>query len=75
MIRFHLNELLQQLNISQTKFAHKTNIRPNTINNICNNRTKRVDVWALSQIMKVLNELSDEDIGISEFMEYIDENN
>ncbi|WP_158232693.1 helix-turn-helix transcriptional regulator [Sporosarcina sp. P26b] len=73
MIKFFLHEILQELKISQSKFAKQAAIRPNTINDICNNRTKRIELTTLTQILKVLNEIDDRPFRIGDVMEYIEE--
>ena len=73
MIKFFLNEILEELNISQTGFAKQADIRPNTINDICNNRTKRIEISTLNQIMKVLNELNEDSYNINDLISYSNE--
>lgn len=54
MIIFHLEELLQQQKISQNELARMTGIRPNTINDLVNNKTKRLEIATLNKILKVI---------------------
>lgn len=54
MIIFHLKELLQQQKISQNEFARMTGIRPNTINDLVNNKTKRLEIATFNKILKVI---------------------
>lgn len=54
MIIFHLEELLQQQKISQNEFARMTGIRPNTINDLVKNKTKRLEIATLNKILKVI---------------------
>lgn len=54
MIIFHLAELLEKENISQNKFARITDIRPNTINDIVNNKVQRIELRTLTKILSVI---------------------
>lgn len=67
MIKFHLKELLQQQNISQNEFARITGVRPNTINDIVNNKIKRLEMVTLN---KVLSEIIKLGYTVSDFIEY-----
>jgi DNA-binding Xre family transcriptional regulator len=71
MIKFKLDEILKELNISRTKFAHLADVRPNTINDMCNGNTKRIEVETLNNIMRTVNELSDREIKITDIICYI----
>jgi len=73
MIKFSLNKVLQELNISQNKFAKQTNIRPNTINDICNNRTKRIEVSTLNRIMLLLNQISNNSYEVGDIIKFENE--
>lgn len=55
MIKFQLDTILKANDISQNKFAKETGIRPNTINNIVNNKTKRIEVKTIDKIVKQIN--------------------
>ncbi|AVQ34016.1 helix-turn-helix domain-containing protein [Staphylococcus muscae] len=54
MIFFNLHEILKKENMSQNKFSKISGVRPNTINNICNNNLKRFELATLEKIMAVL---------------------
>lgn len=73
MIIFHLKKILLELKVSQTSFAKKANIRPNTINDMCNNQTKRIEIKTLTQVMLTLNSLSDNCYEICDLMEFKEE--
>ena len=70
MIVFKLGNILQHISMSQTHFAKLTDIRPNTINDIVNNRTKRIELSTLQRIMSVLYLYGFE---INDLMEYIND--
>lgn len=70
MIVFKLGDILNQISMSQTHFAKLAEIRPNTVNDIVNNRTKRIELPTLEGILKVLYPYG---FGINDLMEYIND--
>ncbi|MEC2869508.1 helix-turn-helix domain-containing protein [Bacillus bombysepticus] len=70
MIYFKLNGLLKQLNYSRNQFAQISGVRPNTINDMCNGSTKRLELDTLTLILKALNKISEHPINISDVMEF-----
>lgn len=55
-----LNDTLNKMNKSQYWLAKETGIAASTINNLCNNKTTRIDFNTIELICNVLNcELSD----------------
>ncbi|CVM28645.1 MULTISPECIES: helix-turn-helix domain-containing protein [Bacillus] len=70
MIYFKLDNLLKQIGCSRNNFANTSGIRPNTINDMCNNKTKRIEIETLIAILKTLNDISDIPIVIEDLMEY-----
>jgi DNA-binding Xre family transcriptional regulator len=70
MIKFKLNELLHELNITKNKFSVLSKIRPNTINDMCNGSTRRLEVDTLDAILECLNQLSDREITMLDLIEY-----
>lgn len=70
MIKFHLNSILIELDISQNRFAHTCGVRPNTINNIVNNKVQRIELDTLNKIM---SQLSIKNYEIKDLMEYTNE--
>lgn len=53
-IKIKLNELLINRNISQRELARMTDIRHPSINEMCNNETKRLPLANLAKICEVL---------------------
>lgn len=53
-IHIKLNELLDKQNISQHELSRLTGIRQPSINEMCNNQTKRLPLDNLAKICKVL---------------------
>lgn len=70
MIYFKLNGLLKQLNYSRNQFAQISGVRPNTINDMCNGITKRLEIDTLTLILKALNKISENPINISDVIEF-----
>lgn len=70
MINFKLDEILKQYNCSRTKFAHLAGVRPNTINDMCNGNTKRIELETLNSILATLNKLSNHSIVLEDVVEY-----
>lgn len=73
MIIFYLKDCLKELNISQNKFARQSGIRPNTINDLCNNKTKRIEICTLEKIMSTLNSISSRVFLLEEIIKYEEE--
>jgi len=72
MITFHLKEMLDTLNISQNKFSKISNVRLNTINDICRNNTKRIEISTLVNIMIGLNSIAKKKIILEDIMIFND---
>lgn len=73
MIFFVLHERLKELSISQNKFAKQSQLRPNTINDICNNYTKRIEVSTINKILIELNNIGEREYSIDDIMKYKNE--
>lgn len=54
MIIFQLQEILDKEGLSQNQFSKLSGVRPNTINNICNNNLKRLELSTLEKILETL---------------------
>jgi DNA-binding Xre family transcriptional regulator len=70
VIKFYLDEILRELKISQTKFAKQANIRPNTINNIYNNKTKRFEIETLDKILTTLNSIGNRNYDVGDLIKF-----
>ncbi|PSL41271.1 putative transcriptional regulator [Salsuginibacillus halophilus] len=73
MIIFKLDDLLKQLDCTESRLSKQSGIRPNTINDMCHNKTKRIEMNTLSSILKALNEISEDDVCIEDLIEYVKE--
>lgn len=70
MIAFNLDKILKQNNISRTKFSHLAKVRPNTVNDMCNGNTRRVELETLNNILNAVNEISNKPIDIADLITY-----
>ncbi|MBS2773019.1 helix-turn-helix transcriptional regulator [Anoxybacillus rupiensis] len=70
MIYFKLDALLKQLNYSRNRFSQLSGVRPNTINDMCNGNTKRLELETLNAILEALNRISQRPIDISDLIEF-----
>lgn len=50
-----LNDTLKRLGISQYKLSRETGIAASSLNNLCNNKTVRVDLTVLDRICEALD--------------------
>lgn len=67
MITFNLKEILENEGLSQNQFSKMSDVRPNTINSICNNTLKRLEI---STLEKILAALSDMGYSIEDVVKY-----
>jgi DNA-binding Xre family transcriptional regulator len=75
MIKFNLDEILKKHNISRTKFANIAKVRPNTINDMCNGNTRRIEIDTLNSIMRAINELGNKPLNLAELIFYVKDEN
>jgi DNA-binding Xre family transcriptional regulator len=73
IITFNLDELLKELKISRNRFSVCSGIRPNTINDMCNGITKRIEINTLNSILICLNNMSDRSISIEDLIAFNNE--
>lgn len=73
LITFNLDRVLNDLNMSRHYFSQCSGIRPNTINDMCNNNTKRIEIKTLNAILTCLNNLSEKEINIADVMTYVND--
>lgn len=55
---FKLDYALRELDITRNKLAVFAEVRPNTINDLANGTTKRIEIDTIEKILKALNEIS-----------------
>lgn len=57
MIIFHLSDILKKEGLSQNQFARISDIRPNTINEMVNNKLKRLELKTFAKLLIALKNL------------------
>lgn len=57
MIIFHLSDILKKEGLSQNQFARISDIRPNTINEMVNNKLKRLELETFAKLLIALKSL------------------
>ncbi|WP_172297587.1 helix-turn-helix transcriptional regulator [Bacillus sp. WMMC1349] len=56
--KFNLNDILDELGITKNKLAVEAKVRPATIGDLCEGKTKRLELDTIEKILDVLNHLS-----------------
>lgn len=64
MIRIKLSEVLGRQKMTRKKLAELTNVRPNTIGDLYNEKVRKIDIDVLNRICSVM------DCNISDLLEY-----
>lgn len=64
MIRIKLSEVLGRKKMTRKRLAELTNVRPNTIGDLYNEKVKKIDIDTLDKICNVL------ECDISDLLEY-----
>lgn len=76
-IRFTLSRTLEQLGISAYRLSVVSRVRNNTIYNMIENKTQRIHIQTLTDIINALNAIAKEKgiqkrFDINDVLEYID---
>ncbi|GIP20165.1 helix-turn-helix transcriptional regulator [Paenibacillus sp. J22TS3] len=58
MIKFNLEHTIQQIGITKNKLAVLSEVRPNTINDLANGTSKRIEIDTLEKILTTINQIS-----------------
>lgn len=69
-IKIKLQPLLDELGITANALARESKIRPNTIMDMCKNKTKRIEFPTFNAIMETLIQMSDRPLTITDILEY-----
>jgi len=64
-IRINLDQLIEQKGISKNKLCHKAELQHTQLNNLCKNKTTRLDTDVLARICTAL------DCEIGDLLEFI----
>lgn len=59
LIRMNLNNILEELNVTQRAFGEMSGINRNTIRKMCNNTNKTVSLETLARIITTANVLAE----------------
>ncbi|PAD35955.1 helix-turn-helix domain-containing protein [Terribacillus saccharophilus] len=75
-IKSNLNETLEELGATRNKVAVKAGIRPATLADMVNDRSKALNYQTATAILDALNEIADEQgstkvYGITDIIEYV----
>ncbi|MCY8099437.1 helix-turn-helix transcriptional regulator [Bacillus swezeyi] len=57
--KFNLNDILDELGITKNKLAVEAKVRPATIGDLCDGKTKRLELETIEKILNVLNDFSE----------------
>ncbi|PJN64554.1 hypothetical protein PAEAM_06400 [Paenibacillus sp. GM1FR] len=74
-IQIKLGETIDAANVSRNALAREAKVRPNLIYDLCDGKTKRVDLNTLSIIIDTLRAMTGKDYSLMDVMEYIPEDN
>ncbi|TLS53380.1 helix-turn-helix transcriptional regulator [Paenibacillus antri] len=71
-IRIKLGEIIEQNEgkITKNALAREAKVRPNLIYDLCDDKTKRIDLETLAVIIVTLNELTGKNYGVGDILEY-----
>ncbi|WP_241674625.1 helix-turn-helix domain-containing protein [Paenibacillus luteus] len=69
-IRIKLEETLELHKITKNALAREAKVRPNLIYDMCEGKTRRVDLDTLSKIIDTLSQLTGEALAITNILEY-----
>lgn len=70
-IRFKLAEILEEYQINQYQLSRAADVRPNTIGDMCKNKSRRIEIVTLEKILFALNQLTNRSISLADLMEYV----
>lgn len=73
-IRIKLGETLDVARITKNALAREAKVRPNLIYDLCEGKTKRLDLDTLSTIVDTLREMTGNEYTLADVLEYIPTN-
>lgn len=71
-IRIKLEETLDVYNITKNALAREAKVRPNLIYEMCEGKTRRIDLDTLSNIIDTLSAMTGRPQDITDILEYND---
>lgn len=72
-IRIVLEETLTAHNITKNSLAREAKVRPNLIYDMCEGKTRRIDLDTLSNIIDTLSVMTGEKCTLTDVLEYKNE--
>lgn len=78
MMQFNLGKALDSLGISMNKLSILSEVRPNTVNDLVNGKTKRIEIETIMKILDSLNQFAvhkgiKKQFKINDIIEYVPE--
>lgn len=70
-IKLKLEETLNDAGVTRNALAREAKVRPNLIYDMCDGKTKRIDLETLGTIIDTLNAMTGRDYTLTDIMEYI----
>lgn len=70
-IKLKLNETLKNNDITKNALAREAKVRPNLIYDLCEGKTKRIDLGTASTIIDTLIRMTNRPFDLSDIMVYI----
>ena len=69
---FKLEQVLNENNITKNALAREAKVRPNLIYEICDNKTRRIELENFDKIIKTLTEMTGKKIQVHDLIEYVE---
>ncbi|MNJ00973.1 hypothetical protein D3C73_1604570 [compost metagenome] len=71
VIKLKLEETLSDAGITRNALAREAKVRPNLIYDMCEGKTKRIDLETLGTIIDTLNAITGRSYTLTDIIEYI----
>ncbi|MED1874163.1 helix-turn-helix transcriptional regulator [Brevibacillus agri] len=71
MIRFKLLDFIEENGITRGALAREAKVRPNAVYEMCDNKTKRVDLDTFDKILETLSNMTGRDVILADVLEYV----
>ncbi|MEK4529215.1 helix-turn-helix transcriptional regulator [Paenibacillus sp. FSL H8-0317] len=70
-IKIRLGDTLDAASVTKNALAREAKVRPNLIYDLCEGKTKRLDLDTLNNIVNTLRALTGNDYTLNDVLEYI----
>ncbi|MDN4603668.1 helix-turn-helix transcriptional regulator [Paenibacillus sp. F6_3S_P_1C] len=74
-IKIRLGYTLDEAGVTKNALAREAKVRPNLIYNLCEGKTKRLDLDTLNNIVNTLRAMTGYDYTLTDVIEYIPDDN